>query len=137
MQPWPGTYEHERLLAGGNAIVQQVLESEDRLLHGDTHHLIHSEHARRAQELGVTIGSAIHLAIQDRYAPAFALLRVALEHQMVDSLVMLGRHYVQRYRNVSDATWADWQSRRAAGDAGLADIVEWRRTKKGAVRIGR
>jgi hypothetical protein len=56
------------------------------------------------------------LASTDAYAPAFALVRTALEHMLVDHLVFSGQRYVRMIVGVDNATWTEWQRQRTTGE---------------------
>ena len=72
------------------------------LLHGEVHHFIHTEFAERARSLGLYLSAAMALIRQDSYGPALALIRISLEHRLVDSLIFLGRRYVQVFQDVDE-----------------------------------
>jgi hypothetical protein len=74
---------------------------------------------------------------KDLYAPALALCRVALEHHVIDMLIMLGRTYVQRFKSVSEERFGEWEAAQAAGDPAYDGIVSMTRTRKGDVRLVR
>lgn len=134
---WRGSAEHAALLASAEALVDDLTRLEASLVRKDVHHVIHSDFANRARNLALTLRSALDLMARDLYAPALALCRVALEHQVIDTLIMLGGTYIQRFKSVSDERFADWEAQRAAGDPAYAGIVSMTRTRKGDVRIVR
>jgi len=73
------------------------------------------------------------LANVDAYAPAFASVRTALEHMLVDHLVLSGQRYIRIVVGVDDTTWTEWQRQRAAGE-GFTQVLDWVR-KKDTVEI--
>jgi hypothetical protein len=102
---------------------------ERRIDSGDAAHHQHLVFAQRANALRLYLDAAITLVRSDLYPPAFALLRAALEHQIIDTLVFLARRYVHVVQPVDEVTWRQWQADRAAGADWAADIVEWQRQK--------
>lgn len=134
---WPGSAEHAALIASARTLLDELGNLEARLIRKDVHHVIHSDFADRARSLAVTLRSALDLAGQDLYAPALALCRIALEHHVIDLLIMLGRTYVQRFKSVSEEQFQKWEAERAAGDPAYEGIVSMARSKKGDVRVVR
>ncbi len=88
----------------------------------------HTECADRVRNVAQYLEAALQQAANDAYLSAFATLRTALEHMLVDHLVFSGARYIRIYSGVDDATWADWQRKRAAGDA-FTEIIDWARKK--------
>jgi hypothetical protein len=132
---WKGSEEHAELYAAATSLTPTLRRLGARLLHRDVQYVLHTDLAARCRSLALYIESAIADAERDAYAPALGSLRSALEHVFVDKLVFLGQRYVQVFRGVDDATWAEWQRRRDAGD-GWTDVTAWTRTKN-EVRVTR
>jgi hypothetical protein len=61
----------------------------------------------------------------NRYEAAFALLRGALEHQVFDQLLMLGRLHTVVITGISAAEWSMWEQERRAGAAWTKHISTW------------
>lgn len=133
---WQGAVEHEALLLTARSMIKLLKGLPAELRHGSTQHIIHTDAAERCRSLGITIASAVACAERDAYAPAFALLRSALEQTLVDKLVFLGRRHIQIVKRVPPDVWQTWQEERESGSK-WADVTEWRRTHTGAVRIVR
>jgi hypothetical protein len=105
-----------------------------RLQHAnDTEYAQHGDCADRARNLAEYLRAAVLLASTDAYAPAFASVRTALEHMLVDHLVFSGQRYVRMIVGVDDATWTEWQRQRIAGE-GFTQVLDWLR-KKDTVEI--
>ena len=100
-------------------------------------HMQHGDMIDRARQMAELLNSAVSLAKADAYPAAFAVLRVCLEHQLLDDLVFRGRRSVQVFQNVSPELWAKWQAEREAGAAWAEDVVEWSRSGRGVVRVVR
>ena len=68
-------------------------------------HMQHDDFAERALSLSLYLKTALGLAGQDQYLPAFAVIRSALEHHLTDRLLFLARLYLQFFEKVSQATY--------------------------------
>lgn len=135
---WPGRREHVELLASAHGLVEELAHLSGRLIHGDTHHVVHTDFAARAAMLGRQLEACVALVEKDLYGPAFGLLRTALEQCCVDQLLFLGRRFLQVFTNVDEATWESWQAARERGDEWTRDIANWERLpRSGQVRIER
>ncbi len=126
---WPGSFEHRDLVGTATRLVEELHSLRNRLQHqNDTQHMQHTECADRVRNLGQYLEAALAQAASDSYLVAFASLRTALEHMLVDHLVFLGARYIRVYTGVDDATWVDWQQRREAGEA-FTEVIDWARKK--------
>lgn len=131
---WQGHIEHEVLFSTAMELSDELSGMAGRLLHEGTHHVIHSDMADRCRSLSLYIDSAIMETVQNRYAPAFSILRSSLEHMLVDQLVFLGQRYVEVYTDVSDELWDEWQRSRDSGEA-WQNVVSWSRIKRSGARV--
>ncbi|MET8518473.1 hypothetical protein [Nocardioides sp. NPDC004968] len=103
----------------------------------DTFHVEFAEKANRAANLAVHLDAALQLADRHLYGPAFTVVRSCLEHAVLDWLVYLGHTYVEHISGVSEEEWAQWKADREARADWTTGIVDWDRTRKGAVTIRR
>ncbi len=133
---WQGAIEHGPLYATAGSLITLLKDVPAGLRHGSAQHMVHTDAAQRCRSLGITIESAVACAERDAYAPAFVLLRSALEQTLVDKLVFLGRRHIQIVRGVPSDVWQTWQEERES-ESKWADVTDWRRTHTGAVRIVR
>lgn len=106
--------DHGALVDAAQTVVGELRRFDTHMKAGDVDHMHHSDFAVRARHLSLHL-HAIHTLIEDEvYPSAFALLRTALEHHLVDQLVFLGRRYVQVLEGVTDEQWnqliADYES---------------------------
>jgi hypothetical protein len=114
---WQGTLEHHGLLVIANRLVDELCGLRGRLQHtNDIEYAQHGDCADRARNLAEYLRAAVLLASTDAYAPAFALVRTALEHMLVDHLVFSGQRYVRMIVGVDNATWTEWQRQRTTGE---------------------
>jgi hypothetical protein len=100
----------------------------ERLAPTKAAHYQHYVFADRAASLGNYLGGCLVLVKQHLYPQAFALLRAALEHQVIDLLLFLGKRYVQEFKSVDDGTWEAWQKARQQKEEWTLDIADWRRS---------
>lgn len=98
--PWPAN-EHAELLTAASTAITVISELRERLVRGDVHHVQHDDMADRARAFGDHLRSSVRLAQDDSYPSSFALLRVALEHQLLDTLIFRGRRYVRIFADVT------------------------------------
>lgn len=133
---WPGESEHRGLYVTALSLIARLGKMRRALRHGSTEHLFHSDAAERCKSLAITLESAATLCERDVYAPAFALLRTALEQTLVDKLVFSGRRHVRVFTGVTEEAWQTLQQERASG-AKWQGVTEWSRSRKGRVRIVR
>lgn len=130
--------DHGPLLHAAESIIRELQGFETRMRPGEVHHMQHSDFAARTRHLSLHLG-AVHMLVQhELYPSAFALLRTALEHHLLDHLVFLGRRYVQVFEGVSDEQWKQLMSDYESGAPGVRTICEPpRRSRKGRVTIVR
>ena len=126
---------HDELEAAWERARSVLLEMPASLQFADTHYMDVSDKAERSKSLGLHLDGAVTTMRSQLYEPAFAVLRSALEHLVVDWLVFQGTSYVRRIPRVAPETWAQWQEARARGEDWTKQIRDWNRTKQGDVRI--
>jgi hypothetical protein len=130
--------DHGTLLGAAEQIILELQRFETHMRPGEVHHMQHSDFAARTRHLGLHLGAVHTLVRQELYPSAFALLRTALEHHLLDHLVFLGRRYVQVFEDVSDEQWEQLMSDCESGAPGARTICEPpTRSRKGRVRIVR
>jgi hypothetical protein len=135
MNSYPGATEHGGLLTTAKRLVEELQGLGQRLERRDeVEYAQHRDFAGRARGLADYLRGAILLAQEDLYAPSLATLRLAMEQTLVDRLVFLGRRYIQVIEGVDEATWAEWERQRSAGET-FATVTSWTRTKRGLVEI--
>jgi len=93
--------------------------------------------ADRVRGLASHLNGAVELSAGLRYDSALALMRTGLEQCVLDWLVFQGRTLVQNFSSVDEQKWQEWHDARASGADWTSTIRDWKRTKKGDVRIVR
>ena len=129
--------ESERLRDAGVAATRFLAEMPERIVPaGDTHHVLHDDYAERAVSMSRYLSMAHRATVEGEHAPAYALLRCALEHHLVDHLLFRADRYVVQ-GPTSQETFARWQEQVASGEPGTETIVELTRNEGGHTRIVR
>jgi hypothetical protein len=128
--------EHGVLLASAETLLAEIKDFQQRFKETRVSYQIHADFAERALSLGEYLSAALSLAMANSYMPALALLRSALEHQLVDQLLFLGRRYKREIFDVKRTdfnTWhQDWTSRKP----GTETITRLRWASKATAPIG-
>jgi len=125
----PFESEHGALLEGLRPMLRHLTGFRLRLQRGEVD-FQHDLFAERAASLVLYIDAAVRLAAEDLYAPAFALLRTALEHQALDHLYFLSTRYKVVFRDVSEQRLAEWREQAARREPGTEDIITIERVGK-------
>jgi hypothetical protein len=120
--PYVLTREHATLLHTATDVVDDLLGFQARLRRSRVTHHQHDVFAERARSLAIYLSSALRLADADEYISAYAVLRAALEHHLMDRLLFVGNRYKQQY-NVKKADFQRLERARAQGRSGTEDIV--------------
>jgi hypothetical protein len=135
MVAWPGSTEHTELLSTAQGLAAELRRLRERLEHDPkTEYIQHRDFANRARNFADYLSSVILLTKTDTYAPAFANMRTALEHVLVDHLLFSGQRFIRIIVDVPAPTWAEWQRQQSSGEA-FSNILDWRRKKDGVVEI--
>ncbi len=111
--------EHPGLLQSAISLIRE-LETFGRRLQpeGNVSHVQHYDFAARALALRLYLKPALDLAANAEYMSAFAILRSALEHHLVDRLIFLATRYKTVHEGVPkadfDKLYADWKAKKPA-----------------------
>ncbi len=129
--------DHSVLLASAQTLLTDIREFRGRFHETRESYAIHYDFADRALSLEGYLSAALTLAMAGSYMPSLALLRSALEHQLVDQLLFLGRRYKRVIKEVKrtdfDAWHQDWKSRKP----GTETITRLRWLGKARAPIGK
>lgn len=109
------TEEGSRELADLCALAADELAGfSDQLRHRDTTYMQHVDHAARAAQVGEWLRAVQTMAASGAAAQSFALARTVMERWAIDSVILLGDRYVERYSNttqeVLEATVDRWEN---------------------------
>jgi len=128
--------EHAGLLGEAEIIVRELRGFASRVTGGSVLYWQHTEFCDRAAELADHLDAVTLLARRAMYASSFALLRTALEHHVIDYLLLLGRRHVQIYKDVGDYEFDRLHAAWKAGEKWSTSIESLER-RKNDVRVVR
>jgi hypothetical protein len=115
--------EHASLVDSATDVVDDLFGFQGRLRRIRIAHHQHDVFAERARSLAIYLSSALRLAEADEYIAAYAVLRAALEHHLVDRLLFVGKRYRRQYQ-ANKADYQQLERKRAQGQPGTEDIVD-------------
>lgn len=124
--------EHPALLECGERLIEYLAGLGHRLEPSDDiAHMQHYDFAERAISLSLCLRSVMASLRLHIYPGCYALLRAALEHQLMDRLLLLGDRYKRRWVGVSRAHSEQLETQWMAGADGTHDILhlEWNEHK--------
>lgn len=117
--------DHDDLPAHTDLLVGRLEGLRTLFLPARVGHHQHTVFAERSRLLAHQLRAAMLLSEHAHYAPAFVVIRTALEHHLVDRMLFLANRYLQVYP-VKKAAVATEEARLAALRAGpRPDIVRW------------
>ncbi len=91
-----------------------------------TTHMQHLDFAKRAKQLADHLRAVTQLSEGHRYPSALVVVRAALEHHLMDRLILLANRYVETYGGIARDDVAKEEARLAALQAGeRPDIERW------------
>jgi hypothetical protein len=108
--------EHPTLAALASSLVS-VLErwtGEIRVADGASGWMHHGDFAERTEHLGRHLAAIVALANEGRFASLMAVTRTALEHHIIDRLLLLADRYVEIVRPEDPAVIDQWEADWAA-----------------------
>jgi hypothetical protein len=118
--------DHDGLPTQAESLIRTIETLGSRFVVGDTgRYMQHDEFAERGRILGDHLRAALVLSDEAHYAAAFVVLRTALEHHLVDRLVLLANRYLQVYPVKKANTAAEDQRLRELKAGPRPDIVRW------------
>ncbi|MDP9201133.1 MAG: hypothetical protein M3P26_04270 [Gemmatimonadota bacterium] len=128
--------EHAELLQAAIDVTADVATARERLHSvGDVTYEQHMRFGERLWSLHTYLQGVLVELDHDLYLPAFANLRTALEHHVQDHLLFLGNRYRAIVSDVSDETFAEWQSAIDEKRRDFAGIVELRHVGPSQVEV--
>jgi hypothetical protein len=130
--------EHPVLLDAAADVLADLRYFQGQLQRGRVAHYQHDVFAERALSLELYLSSALRLCHEEQYLPAYAILRAALEHHLIDRLLFVGRRYKRVYTEVKKSDYEKFRSDWRSGQPGTEDIVriEWKDGTVVVVRTG-
>jgi hypothetical protein len=120
------TDDHGALPIHAERMLRRLEAIENLAVPGDTAHMQHMDHAKRARQLAHHLRAVLLLSEANHYASALIVVRSALEHHLMDRLIFLANRYIVTYTKVKKKDVASWNVKLAAAQAGdQPDIATW------------
>jgi len=116
--------DHPVLVASAQNLLGELVGFERRLTTPGIEYAHHYKYARRAEELQRQLEAALALCELDLYAPAFAVLRSALEQILFDRLMFSASRYRRRTQKVTKETWDKLHAEFTAGADWVRNVSE-------------
>jgi hypothetical protein len=117
--------EHSDLMECGERLIEVLAGLGTRLMPADdVAHGQHYDFSERALGLSISLRSVVASLALYLYPGCYALLRVALEHQLMDRLLFLGDRYKRRWSGVPRAKAEETKAAWTSGQDGTQDILE-------------
>ncbi len=120
------TDDHGRLPAHAERMLTLLETIGSRGSSGDVAHMQHMDHAKRAGQLAHHLRAALLLNDARYYPSALVVIRSALEHHLMDRLILLANRYIVVYTKSKQKDAAKWDADlRAAQAHDGSDIHNW------------
>jgi hypothetical protein len=119
--------DHPALVASARDLLDDLVGFEHRLTTPGVEFGHHHKYARRAEDLQRQLKAALVLCELALYAPAFVVLRSALEQILFDRLMFAASRYRRRAPQVTKGEWEKLQEEFSAGAEWARNVshVEW------------
>jgi hypothetical protein len=134
VQPETLTAEHSTLAGLASSLVS-VLEhwsGEVRIVEGASAWMHHGQFPERTEHLAGRLAAILVLAEEGRFASSMAVARTALEHHIIDRLLLLPDRYVAIVRPEDPALIDGWEAEwRTKRQPWTRDVVSIERVRNG------
>jgi hypothetical protein len=120
-------HEHGPLLEAAGTLLSELRGFRERFMQHDVEYHQHRVYADRGRALLRQFEAALMLLRAHLYAPAFDVLRVALEQMVFDRLLFLASRFRQVIENVPDDEWNSWWTAWEKKEPGTERITDMRR----------
>jgi hypothetical protein len=132
----PVQVEHPELLSSASSLIGHLADTHQHLAAGETWYHVHTQFAERTESLALYLSGALRLVVNDDYAPAFSVVRSAMEHHVIDQLLFIGNRYASEVVASEDEI-ADLQAAVAEGRAGFEGVIAVEAIGKSRARVVR
>jgi hypothetical protein len=120
------TDDHDTLPAHAERLLVRLETLGRHEAGGRVSHMQHMDYRHRAEQLADHLRAVLALNDGHRYASALVVLRTALEHHLMDRLILLSRLYLETYGGIKKEDVQAEYARLAALKAGpRPDIARW------------
>lgn len=103
-------------------VADDLVDFTGRLLHRDTTYMQHVDHAARAGQVGEWLRAVLSLASAGSVSQSLALARTVMERWGIDTVILLGDRYVERYTGTTDLVFRETLDRWERGE--LESVLE-------------
>ena len=117
--------DHGTLPAHADRLLTMLESIENWTVHGDVGHMQHMDHAKRLQELAHHLRAVLQLNDSRHYPSALVIVRAALEHHLMDRLILLANRHIVTYTKAKKADAARWEADIVALQARGSDVAGW------------
>jgi hypothetical protein len=103
-------------------VADDLVDFSGRLLHRDTTYMQHVDHAARAGQLGESLRAVLALTSAGSVPQSLALARTVMERWGIDTVILLGDRYVERYPGTTEMAFSETIDRWERGE--LESVLE-------------
>ena len=114
--------DHGTLPAHAERMLTRVEGLHALSVHGPAMHMQHVDHAKRAGQLANHLRSVLVLSDARLYPSALVVVRAALEHHLMDRLILLANRHIVTYTKAKKKDAARWETDIRALQAKGSDI---------------
>jgi hypothetical protein len=118
--------DHGTLPAHAERMVRRLETIERLTVHGEREQMQHMDHAKRVGQLAHHLRAALLLSDARYYPSALVVIRSALEHHLMDRLILLATRHIVVVKGARRTDSEDWNAKLAALQAANGpDLVAW------------
>jgi hypothetical protein len=117
--------DHGTLPAHADRLLRVLASIENWTVEGNVGHLQHMEHAKRLRQLAHHLRAVLQLNDTHHYPSALVIVRAALEHHLMDRLILLANRHIVTYTKAKKADAARWEADIVSLQARGSDIAGW------------
>jgi hypothetical protein len=119
------TDDHGTLPAHAERLLLRLETIESLSVHGRVGHQQHNDYAQRVHQLAHHLRAVMLLSESRHYASALAVVRSALEHHLMDRLILLANRHIVTYTKAKKKDATRWEADIRALQAKGSDISGW------------
>ena len=119
------TDDHGPLPAHADRLLRRLETIESFTVHGRVGHQQHTDHAQRVHQLAHHLRAVLQLTESHHYASALVVVRAALEHHLMDRLMLLANRHIVTYTKAKKKDAVRWEADLRALQAKGSDISGW------------
>jgi hypothetical protein len=117
--------DHGALPAHADRLVSTLEAIDTFTVPGRVGHMQHGDHAKRLHQLAHHLRAILRLNESHHYASGLVVVRAALEHHLMDRLILLANRHIVTYTKAKKKGAARWEADIRALQASGSDIAGW------------